>query len=367
MIPMYQRYLGTCRDATEFFWTYGPTAGGFPDRPERASTTVVERQGALVDRNVFGVLLVAGLTGACWDGARAPDASPTERIDLTPTSVTVVPGDSLVFNAVRRMRDGSTVEVPVTFTAAGGEITAAGVFTAGNEPGIYPVVATAAGEALADTSVVMVTAGGARTYGTRFLDDEAPISEEGRWIGGGTMGLDWSDISTSGGLAVGHQVGASYTDATAILVAPWSPDQMASATVHSVAPNDACYQEVELRLRSAIAPHGNTGYEVAYKLSVSPNAYLIIVRWNGALGDFTYLLDERGSRFGAGDGDVVSASVIGNVITAYKNGVEMGRAVDTTYAAGSPGMGFNLENAPDGCRGTNGNYGFTDFAAAEVR
>jgi hypothetical protein len=26
-------------------------------------------------------------------------------------------------------------------------------------------------------------------------------------------------------------------------------------------------------------------------------------------------------------------------------------------------MGFNLENAPAGCAGTNGNYGFSRFAA----
>jgi hypothetical protein len=39
------------------------------------------------------------------------------------------------------------------------------------------------------------------------------------------------------------------------------------------------------------------------------------------------------------------------VITAYKNGVQMGQARDATFRTGQPGFGFN--------EGKNGDYGFT--------
>jgi hypothetical protein len=29
-------------------------------------------------------------------------------------------------------------------------------------------------------------------------------------------------------------------------------------------------------------------------------------------------------------------------------------------------MGFNLENAPAGCSGTNGDYGFTSYSATDA-
>jgi hypothetical protein len=204
-----------------------------------------------------------------------------------------------------------------------------------------------------------------RTYVTNFPLTERPISESGRWINGGEVGLDWSDISTTSGLAIGHAGSVSYADATAILTGSWAADQTVTGNVHSVNQNDGCNQEVELRLRTSISPHSITGYEVNFKASGASAAYLQIVRWNGPLGDFTILLDLRGPQFGVKNGDVVSASMIGNVITAYKNGARLGEVIDDTYASGSPGMGFNLA-AVSGCADTNGDYGFTSFSASDA-
>ena len=211
----------------------------------------------------------------------------------------------------------------------------------------------------------ITTPTGVHTYSTVFPLRENPISEDGHWVNGGETGLDWTDVSTVPGLAIGHQCCASYTDATALLAGSWGPDQEVTATVHSVNPNDACAQEVELRLRSAIAPHSNRGYEVSFKASRSSAAYLIIVRWDGPYSDFTYLLDRRGAAYGVSEGDVVTARIIGDEISAYKNGVLVGQASDTTWADGSPGLGFNLESAAPGCAGSNGDYGFTAFAATD--
>jgi hypothetical protein len=204
---------------------------------------------------------------------------------------------------------------------------------------------------------------GGRTYTTAFPLTENPISEGGRWISGQAVGIDWHDVSTTPGLAIGHQSLTSYSDGTALLTGTWGPTQTVQAVVHAVNPMEPCYQEVEMRLRSALSPHSCTGYEISFKATKSGGSYLIIVRWNGKLGDFTYLKNVNGMQYGIASGDVVKATIVGNVITAYLNGVEVGSATDSTYTTGSPGMGFNLETGTASCLGTNGDYGFTSFTA----
>ncbi len=202
-----------------------------------------------------------------------------------------------------------------------------------------------------------------RVYTTKFPLTENPISEGGNWIDGQAVGLDWHDVSTTPGLAIGHQSGSSYTDGTALLTGNWGPTQTVEAVVHAVNPKEPCYQEVEMRLRSSLTAHSCTGYEISFKATKSASAYLIIVRWNGKVGDFTYLANVTGAQYGIAEGDTVKATIAGNVITAYINGMAVGTATDSTYTTGSPGMGFNLETGDPACLGTNADYGFTSFTA----
>jgi hypothetical protein len=58
------------------------------------------------------------------------------------------------------------------------------------------------------------------------------------------------------------------------------------------------------------------------------------------------------------DDDVISASIVGNTISAYKNGTLMMQATDKTYTSGAPGMGVNFNS---GCT----HYGFKDFSASD--
>src|SRR6266700_1057824 len=202
-----------------------------------------------------------------------------------------------------------------------------------------------------------------RVYTTTFPLTENPISESGNWINGQAIGLDWHDVSTTPGLAIGHQSGSSYTDGTALLTGAWGPTQTVEAVVHSANPKESCYQEVEMRLRSNLTAHSCAGYEISFKATKSASAYLIIVRWNGPVGDFTYLKNSTGAQYGIAEGDTVKATIVGNVITAYLNGVAVGTATDSSYATGNPGMGFNLETSDVSCIGTNGDYGFTRLTA----
>ncbi len=208
---------------------------------------------------------------------------------------------------------------------------------------------------------------GPRVFRTRFERAENPISEGGLWLNGQKDAVDWADVRTTPGFAYGLELGtnqgaAKYDDAAALLTGPWAPDQMAQATVRSVNQTDKLYEEVELRLRSELSPHQATGYEILFRCLKTKEAYLDIVRWNGPLGDFTYLNQARGEQYGVATGDVVKATMIGNVITAYINGVQVLQATDDTFKSGSPGMGFFLE----GGSGAIADYGFTEFEAAEI-
>src|SRR5437879_2900763 len=56
------------------------------------------------------------------------------------------------------------------------------------------------------------------SYSTNFPLTENPISEGGRWLNGGTVGLDWTNFRTTSNKAYGLEVGTNgYDDSTAIL------------------------------------------------------------------------------------------------------------------------------------------------------
>ena len=157
----------------------------------------------------------------------------------------------------------------------------------------------------------------------------------------------------------------AYADSTAVLRGKWGPNQHVRATLRVLEPSrsSGVYEEVELRVRTTIKPHGITGYEI--NCSVNPSdPYMPVVRWNGPLADFT-LLDGRAT--GCADGDVLEATVTGATpaaITVYKNGTRMFTAADPNpWTSGNPGIGFFLE----GATGLNAQYGFSRFRAQAPR
>ncbi|MGA2515980.1 MAG: InlB B-repeat-containing protein [Thermodesulfobacteriota bacterium] len=202
----------------------------------------------------------------------------------------------------------------------------------------------------------------ANTYTTTFPLTENPISESGMWINGGTVGLDWCNVQTNGGspgLAYGTETGSiNYNDSTALLTGTWGPNQTVTATVYTTITGNSNYEEVELRVRSSLSAHNCTGYEINFSVNPS-NPYVQIVRWNGALGDFTELNGTGSS--GAKNGDVILATISGSTITAYINGTAVLSATDSTYSTGSPGMGFYVQ----GVSGIDSQYGFTYYSATD--
>jgi len=63
-----------------------------------------------------------------------------------------------------------------------------------------------------------------------------------------------------------------------------------------------------------------------------------------------------GLAYGVQDGDLIEASIVGDVITGYVNGVKKISVVDDKIKTGAPGIGFNF-----GVGNTNVDHGLRSF------
>ena len=202
----------------------------------------------------------------------------------------------------------------------------------------------------------------ARTFATEFPFTERPISENGAWH---HLGRFWAYIRTTDGHAFGTQTGAGgYDDAYAYLTG-FSPDQQAQATLWLDPRTNGDYREVELLLRWADSPTSARGYECNLAWN---GTYAEIVRWNGRLGDFTYIA--RQTKFDPGimpprSGDTLKATISGTSIRVYLNRndghgdhlIVVGQ--DSSFADGNPGMGFFIQGRVDPAQ-----FGFSSYSAS---
>ena len=208
------------------------------------------------------------------------------------------------------------------------------------------------------------TTAAAQTYTTRFEGQENPLSEGRKWQ---NAGLDWTHVAKNHGLAFGTQTGTNilarqYDDSYAHL-SGFPADQEAWGQAYIAEPDSSCHQVLEILLRWTSAPHRTTGYECFARCLTNGASYVQIVRWEGPLGKFTYLADLRGTNYGLKNGDILKASIIGNVIRVSINGVEKARVTDDTYQTGNPGIGLFLHANGKRGFGSNTNFGFASFTA----
>lgn len=192
------------------------------------------------------------------------------------------------------------------------------------------------------------------SYTTSFDGTESPISESGAWT---HVGLDWTLVDTGNGIAFGTQTGTGGYDDSYAHLSGFPANQSASGVIHRDAAIDpSCTHEVEILMRWSDSAHDAHGYECNLAFDGS---YAQIVRWEGPLSGFTYLASGSVPG-GVHDGDTLSATAVGDLITLSVNGVEIARANDTTFPTGDPGMAFWR----GGACGTQGDYGFTSYSAS---
>src|SRR5207245_1498363 len=80
-----------------------------------------------------------------------------KQVFVTPTAASVLPGGTRQFAVYGKRANGDSVPVSVAYSATGGTISAAGLYTGGQSPGSYRVIATQSGGTLAGTAAVTVT------------------------------------------------------------------------------------------------------------------------------------------------------------------------------------------------------------------
>jgi hypothetical protein len=237
-----------------------------------------------------------------------------------------------------------------------------------------------------------------RSYSTKFPKSETPISENHNWINGGNCGdaslcvaLDWNNVNTVAGQGFGTQSGAvppPYPDSTALVTGSWGDYQSVQVVVHwdGASSTNSDYDEVEIRLRSSMAPHRAKGYLINCRVGTpSSNSYMQMGRMNGVMGDFlapgTWGSGSAcsGTKCGCKDGDVLTGLVVNDanghpVITAYLNGQQIIQGVDTATpctsstdyrscaitSGGAPGFGFWHQNS-----GKNTDFGISSFVASD--
>jgi hypothetical protein len=217
-----------------------------------------------------------------------------------------------------------------------------------------------------------------RSYSTEFALDETPISEGGMWLNGRSDGVDWADVVTRNGVAYGGETRmdvaerraeqgnladadaddpvGDYDDPTAVLSGEWGRNQHGKGLVYSKNPTDEYFQEVQIRLRHTIRPNFCSGYEIFFRCLKTDAAYAEIVRWNGPVGDFTSLQRHTGAQYGVQHGDLIEATIEGDVIKGFINGAEVISVTDDTFDSGAPGIGFNF-----GVGDTAQDHGFSRF------
>jgi hypothetical protein len=196
------------------------------------------------------------------------------------------------------------------------------------------------------------------TYSTTFDLTENPISEGGRWLNNG--GPDWTKVRTENGLAFGtNGPQNTYNDSYAYL-SGFGPNQQVEAVVHVDSALLGDPHEVELLLRWADSAGNARGYECLFHITGSVQ----LMRWNGPFADFIEIPGATG-RKSAGralvTGDVIKATINGNTIIAYLNGVELSRVTDSMWTSGEPGIGFFKR-----LTGVNGGFAITSYTAASV-
>ncbi|OAI50291.1 hypothetical protein AYO44_05755 [Planctomycetaceae bacterium SCGC AG-212-F19] len=167
------------------------------------------------------------------------------------------------------------------------------------------------------------------TYSTNFDLTEYPISEGSVWHHTPNA---WTYVTTANGLAYGTNGPANAYDDSYAYLSGFGANQQAEAVV-ALPGTRVGAPEVELMLRMADTPTSVRGYEI--------NSNIQIVRWNGAMGDFT-VLPTTGPGLGRAmvTGDDFKATIVGNLISVYVNGNLVMQATDSVWTDGQPGIGF---------------------------
>ncbi len=168
-------------------------------------------------------------------------------MSITPAAATIAPGVSRAFSVVGERSDGSTRPVNVVWSATGGNINPAGIFTAGSTEGVFQVIARHAVSGLADTARISISAtpptvqqvvilpasvslqvGSSQQFGAYgFMSDgsTAPLAVDYSATGGSVNGggLYWAGRTAGTYRVIARQAGGGTLADTAVVTISVTP------------------------------------------------------------------------------------------------------------------------------------------------
>jgi hypothetical protein len=208
-------------------YTAGSTAGTF-------RVIAVQQGGTLAD------------TSSVTLTAPAPTLT---KMTMTPATASLQTGGTQQFTMSGVWSNGATTTPTVNYTATGGTITAAGLYTAGSTAGTFRVIAVQQGGTLADTSAVTVTVStGSTTLFSEGFED-TNIASRG-----------WFD-ATNIAVATDARPGSSGTH---VLQYHWSVGDVApqgiGTTRHDFTPSNSVYLSYWVKTSTSFVQSGHLFY-----------------------------------------------------------------------------------------------------------
>lgn len=185
-------------------------------------------------------------------------------------------------------------------------------------------------------------------YFNQFSATENPLSDSSAWRQGETHGLDWHNVKTVNGKAVGAHIadGPSYDDSIACLTGFPRGQYIQGVLFFDAGYSPPGGHEAELHLHCTINANSITSYELLLDPTLDGTQ---IVRWDGAVGNLYFSLtvtDHNGGPATLADGQVwrFEDDGAGN-FSVYQDGVLRHSFTDTTHQGGSPGIAMFWINA----------------------
>ena len=206
-------------------------------------------------------------------------------------------------------------------------------------------------------------------YTTNFPANENPISEGGAWYHISPL---WADVRTFGGEAFGTQAGnlanpQAFNDANASLTG-FSPNVTTTGTIFfNVPEGDSSSHTHELELLFRMS--GDATNTRAYEVNFDTGGNATLIRWNGGLGDYTFISPTFSASPSLGrllqTGDTFMAQASGDRFQAWVNGQLVLTAFDSTYATGDPGIGFFIRDDVAADQTFQSLYGLTSLTVVD--
>ena len=236
--------------ATQSFTVAGTWSNGSTTAP---AVTYSATGGAITSAGVYtagttaGTFRVIATSGSKADSSVVTITAPVKtltKLTLSPASVSLAASAKQTFTVAGTWSDGSTSAPAATFSATGGAITSAGVYTAGTTTGTFRVVAVSGTKA--DTAVVTITAAVkvaptltkvtlSPASATLAPNATVQLSVAGVWSDGSTAAPPVTYAATGGSVSSGGLYTAGGTTGTYRVVATATGYPLADTSVITIA------------------------------------------------------------------------------------------------------------------------------------